>query len=72
MARRLIVAGVIRRSPTGDPNRRREMAVVADLGHPRGPIVSTVAWDRAYPEVRGEMLDGVFRNVAATAEEGQP
>lgn len=38
MARRLIVAGVIRRSPTGDPNRRREMAVVADPGHPRGPI----------------------------------
>lgn len=76
MARRLAVAGVIRRGDM-DPPGTRAVAVVADWGHPRGPIAGKVLWDVEADAdtlmdgtLRGEATAELFRRMAALLEEG--
>lgn len=64
-ARRLAVAGVIQK---GTRPGTRSAVVIADWGHPKGPAVAKGTWDQEAlgGDVRGEVLDRTFRNLART------
>lgn len=77
-ARRLAVAGVIRKGPFDPPNTRA-LAVVVDWNHPRGPVAGKIVWSveadaMAQPgttPMRAHAMDELFRDLDRHLETGQ-